>query len=232
MVAVRYEAKGFRQRRRDVFQITQQGKMVWQVVGSRCLREHDHDFAVTQKHIVSTIIPLAFDQSQRQNGGIHGRGPRASPLTSASCAGWRRQGHPLVQGAGAQLHPRHGHGGAMARRCSWTARCPRTNTVPLHADARWLALGPCQGLEPHHASSWSLKKNVKDYKMEVACIRNHLGALPRQDDRTTPCLIDMGSCLARIRIRRIRPSGLAAGRGLIIRLARPRCSCCEGTSAR
>jgi carotenoid cleavage dioxygenase len=30
-----------------------------------------HDFAVTQKHVVFYVIPLAFDEAQLQSGGIH-----------------------------------------------------------------------------------------------------------------------------------------------------------------
>ena len=30
-----------------------------------------HDFAVTQKHIVFYVMPLAFDEAQMKSGGIH-----------------------------------------------------------------------------------------------------------------------------------------------------------------
>ena len=57
------------------------------------------------------------------------------------------------------------------------------NAVPVHADSRRLALGPGQGLEPHHAPVGGPleEEAVGDYGMEQ--LYPHVGALPRQDDR-------------------------------------------------
>src|SRR5690606_4451312 len=71
MIAVGYEAKGHGTKDVNVFQITPEGKMVWSAWIKVPYVGMLHDFAVTQKHIVFYVIPLARDEEQMKNGGIH-----------------------------------------------------------------------------------------------------------------------------------------------------------------
>ncbi len=85
MVAFGYEAKGFGSDDVNIFEVTPQGKMVWQAWIKVPYVGMIHDFAVTQKHIVFYIAPLAMDESSSRAAASTGRGIGASPRTSASC---------------------------------------------------------------------------------------------------------------------------------------------------
>ncbi len=71
MVAFGYEAEGFGSKTVSIFEITPQGKMVWNAKIQVPYVGMLHDFAVTEKHIVFYVIPLAIDEKQMQEGGIH-----------------------------------------------------------------------------------------------------------------------------------------------------------------
>ena len=71
MIAFGYEAKGFGTDDVNVFEITPQGKKVWNAWIKVPYVGMIHDFAVTEKHIVFYVIPLAFDEEQIKSGGIH-----------------------------------------------------------------------------------------------------------------------------------------------------------------
>ena len=71
MVAFGYEAEGFGSKTVSMFEITPQGKVVWNAKVQVPYVGMLHDFAVTEKHIVLYVIPLAMDEKQIADGGIH-----------------------------------------------------------------------------------------------------------------------------------------------------------------
>jgi carotenoid cleavage dioxygenase-like enzyme len=71
MVAFGYEAEGFGSKTVSIFEFTPQGKMVWNAKIQVPYVGMLHDFAVTEKHVVFYVIPLAIDEKQMQEGGIH-----------------------------------------------------------------------------------------------------------------------------------------------------------------
>jgi len=71
MVAFGYEADGFGSKTVSMFEFTPQGKLAWNAKIEVPYVGMLHDFAVTEKHIVFYVIPLAFDQKQMDNGGPH-----------------------------------------------------------------------------------------------------------------------------------------------------------------
>ena len=71
MVAFGYEATGFGSNVVSIFEITPQGTCVWNASIEVPYVGMLHDFAVTQRHIVFYVIPIAFDESQVKSGGIH-----------------------------------------------------------------------------------------------------------------------------------------------------------------
>ncbi|HEU4618600.1 MAG TPA: carotenoid oxygenase family protein, partial [Gammaproteobacteria bacterium] len=71
MVAFGYEATGFGSNVVSIFEFTPQGKRVWNASIEVPYVGMLHDFAVTQKHIVFYVIPLAYDEAQLKRGGIH-----------------------------------------------------------------------------------------------------------------------------------------------------------------
>lgn len=71
LVAFGYEAEGFGSNVVSVFEITAEGKVIWNAKIQVPYVGLLHDFAVTEKHIVFYVIPLAFDEAQMQRGGIH-----------------------------------------------------------------------------------------------------------------------------------------------------------------
>ena len=71
MVAFGYEADGFGSKTVSMFEFTPQGKLVWNAKIEVPYVGMLHDFAVTEKHIVFFVIPVAFDQTQIDDGGPH-----------------------------------------------------------------------------------------------------------------------------------------------------------------
>ncbi len=71
LVAFGYEAEGFGSNVVSMFEITQQGSVIWNAKIQVPYVGLLHDFALTEKHIVFYVIPLAFDEAQMQRGGIH-----------------------------------------------------------------------------------------------------------------------------------------------------------------
>jgi carotenoid cleavage dioxygenase len=71
MVAFGYEAEGFGSKTVSMFEFTPQGRLVWNAKIEVPYVGMLHDFAVTERHIVFYVIPLAFDQRQMEDGGPH-----------------------------------------------------------------------------------------------------------------------------------------------------------------
>jgi carotenoid cleavage dioxygenase-like enzyme len=142
-----------------------------------------HDFAVTQKHIVFYVVPLAFDEKQIKEGGIHWSWYSGQP----TYLGVMRRG-----GDGKDLRWFKG-----PERCSTHVMGCWSEGEKVYLDVEMSAYNPFPFMPMRDGSKWDpvkgssritrlsadlSKKSVKDYKMEVL-YPNHLGALPRQDDR-------------------------------------------------
>ncbi len=68
LVAFGYEAEGFGSKTVSMFEITPQGKIIWNAKIQVPYVGMLHDFAVTEKHIVFYVIPLAIDEKQMAGG--------------------------------------------------------------------------------------------------------------------------------------------------------------------
>ncbi len=71
LIAFGYEAKGFATDDVNVFEYTPDGKRIWSAWIKVPYIGLLHDFAVTQKHVVFYVMPLAIDHEQLKRGGIH-----------------------------------------------------------------------------------------------------------------------------------------------------------------
>ncbi len=152
MVAFGYEAEGFGSKTVSIFEITPQGKIVWNAKIQVPYVGMLHDFAVTEKHIVFYVIPLAIDEKQMDGAAAStGRGIRAQP----TYFGFVRRGGDgkdvqWIKGptrSATHVMGTFDDGKKLLRR----RRDVDGESVPVHADARRLALGSGRGLEPHHA---------------------------------------------------------------------------------
>jgi carotenoid cleavage dioxygenase-like enzyme len=183
MIAFGYEAKGLGSNDVNIFQITPAGKMVWETWIKVPYVGMIHDFAVTQKHIVFYIVPLQYDEQQMKDGGIHWSWNSGQP----TYFGVMRRG-----GDGKDLRWIKG-----PERCSTHVMGCWSDGEKVFVDVEMSAYNPFPFMPMRDGSKWDpvkgssritrlsvdlSKKSVKDYKMEVL-YPNHLGALPRQDDR-------------------------------------------------
>ena len=183
LIAFGYEAKGFGTDDVNVFQITPQGKRVWSAWIKVPYVSMIHDFAVTQKHIVFYVMPLAFDEAQLKSGGIHWSWYGGQP----TWFGVMRRG-----GDGKDLRWFKG-----PERSSTHVMGAFSDGDKVYVDVEMSAYNPFPFMPMRDGSRWDpikgasritrlsvdlSKKSVKDYNIEVM-YPNHLGALPRQDDR-------------------------------------------------
>ena len=152
MVAFGYESEGHGSDVVDDVRVHAAGQLVWDAKIQVPYVGMLHDFAVTENYIVFYVIPMTIDQAQMDDGGIHWSWDGTKP----TYFGFVRRGGDgkdvrwiegptrsatHVMGAfddGEQAHRRR--------------RDVDVEPVPVHADARRLALGSRRGLEPHHAA--------------------------------------------------------------------------------
>lgn len=209
LIAFGYEARGFGTDDVNVFEYTPAGQRIWNAwikLPYVCLL---HDFAVTERHVVFYCIPLALDEEQMRRGGIHWSWDGTKP----TWLGFMRRG-----GDGSDLR--------------WIKGPPRSAThvlgtfedgtrvyvdvemsefnpfpfMPFRDGARW---DPIRGAS--HLTRLSVDisgKSVSDYQIETL-FPDHVGALPRQDDRyhTVPYRIGFLPCPdPSLRDRMWRPS--------------------------
>ena len=183
MVAFGYEAKGFNTKDINVFEYSQDGKKVWEAWVQVPYVGMIHDFAVTQNYIVFYNIPLAFDEAQIQRGGIHWSWYPGQP----TYFGFMRRG-----GDGKDIRwvkgPERSSTHVMGcfddgKKLFVDVEMSASNPfpfMPMRDGSRW---DPVKGASRITRLSVDLTKKVpKDYGIEVL-FPNHLGALPRQDDR-------------------------------------------------
>jgi carotenoid cleavage dioxygenase len=196
MVAFGYEAKGHGSDDVNVFEITPQGKKVWDATVKVPYVGMLHDFAVTQRYIVLYVIPLAFDAEQMKRGGIHWSWYPGQP----TYFGYFRRGgdgKDIKWIKGPERSATHvmgcfddGNNLFVDVEMSLSNPFP---FMPMRDGARW---DPVRGASRITRLSADVsKKSAKDYGIEIL-YQNHLGALPRQDDRynTVPYRIGFLPC--------------------------------------
>ncbi len=196
MVAFGYEAKGHGSDDVNVFEITPQGKKVWDATVKVPYVGMLHDFAVTQKYIVLYVIPLAFDAEQMKRGGIHWSWYPGQP----TYFGYFRRGgdgKDIKWIKGPERSATHvmgcfddGNNLFVDVEMSLSNPFP---FMPMRDGSRW---DPVRGASRITRLSADVsKKSAKDYGIEIL-YQNHLGALPRQDDRynTVPYRIGFLPC--------------------------------------
>ncbi|MEP7247481.1 MAG: carotenoid oxygenase family protein [Gammaproteobacteria bacterium] len=183
MIAFGYEAKGFGTKDVNIFQITPQGKMVWNAWIQVPYISLLHDFAVTQKHIVFYVMPLAFDEAQVKRGGVHWSWQSGLP-TYFGVMRRGGDGKDLRWFKGPERSSTHVMGAfSDGERVYVDVEMSQYNPfpfMPMQDGSRW---DPVKGASQITRLSVDLsKKSVKDYKMEVL-YPGFFGALPRIDDR-------------------------------------------------
>lgn len=182
LVAFGYEAKGHGSDDVSVFEITPQGKIVWNAMIKVPYVGMLHDFAVTENHVVFYVIPLAIDEQQMKNGGIHWSWDGSKP----TFFGFLRRG-----GDGSDIRwiqgPTRSATHVMgtfedANRLYIDVEMSMANPFPFMPQRDGSRWDPVAGTSHITRLSVDLsKKRPRDYGIEQ--LYPHIGALPRQDDR-------------------------------------------------
>jgi carotenoid cleavage dioxygenase len=182
MVAFGYEATGFGSKVVSVFELTPQGKRVWNASIEVPYVGMLHDFAVTQRHIVFYVIPLAFDEAQIKSGGIHWSWDPSKPTYFGVL---RRGGDgkdvQWIQGptrSATHVMGAFSDGDKVYVDVEMSMSNPFP-FMPMRDGAQW---NPIAGSSHITRLSADLSKGrARDYGIEQ--MYPHEGALPRQDDR-------------------------------------------------
>ena len=182
MVAFGYEATGFGSDQVSIFEITPQGEFVWSTMVQVPYVGMLHDFAVTERHIVFYVIPMAIDQQQMQNGGIHWSWYPGQP----TYFGFLRRGgdgKDVQWIEGPTRSATHVMGAFDdGNRLIVDVEMSMSNPfpfMPMRDGSRW---DPVAGASHITRLSVDLsRRRPRDYGMEQ--MYPHVGALPRQDDR-------------------------------------------------
>jgi len=182
LVAFGYEATGHGSDDVSIFEITPQGKVVWNAMIKVPYVGMLHDFAVTKNHVVFYVIPLAIDEQQMKNGGIHWSWDGTKP----TFFGFVRRG-----GDGSDIRwiqgPTRSATHVMgtfedANRLYIDVEMSMANPFPFMPQRDGSAWDPIAGSSHITRLSVDLsKKRPRDYGIEQ--LYPHVGALPRQDDR-------------------------------------------------
>jgi carotenoid cleavage dioxygenase-like enzyme len=182
LVAFGYEADGFGSDVVSMFEITPQGKVVWNAKIKVPYVGMLHDFAVTQKHIVFYVIPFAIDPEQMKGGGVHWSWDPSKP----TYFGFVRRG-----GDGKDIRWIQG-----PTRSATHVMGTFDDGNKLHIDVEMSMSNPFPFFPMRGGSKWDpisgsshitrlsvdlAKKRPTSYGIEQ--LYPHVGALPRQDDR-------------------------------------------------
>jgi carotenoid cleavage dioxygenase-like enzyme len=182
MIAFGYEAEGHGSDVVSMFEITPQGKIVWNAKIQVPYVGMLHDFAVTQNHIVFYVIPLAFDEAQMARGSIHWSWDGTKP-TFFGVVRRGGDGKDLRWFEGPTRSATHVMGAFDdGNRVYVDVEMSMSNPfpfMPMRDGARW---DPIAGSS--HITRLSVdmsRRRASGYEMEQ--MYPHVGALPRQDDR-------------------------------------------------
>ncbi len=182
MVAFGYEAEGFGSKTVSIFEFTPQGKLVWNAKVQVPYVGMLHDFAVTEKHIVLYVIPLAMDQKQMDSGGPHWSWDNTLP----TYFGFVRRGGDgkdvqFIKGptrSATHIMGTFDDGKKLFVDVEMSMSNPFP-FMPMHDGSRW---DPVAGSSHITRLTVDLsKKRPSAYDIEQ--LYPHVGALPRQDDR-------------------------------------------------
>jgi carotenoid cleavage dioxygenase len=196
LLAFGYEAKGFNTTDVNVFEYTPAGKKVWDAWVNVPYVGMLHDFQVTEHFVVLYVIPLAFDEKQIKNGGIHWSWYSGQP----TYFGYFRRGgdgKDIKWIKGPERSATHMMGGFDdGKKLYVDVEMSLSNPfpfMPMRDGSKW---DPVRGAS--HITRLSAdvsQKNPTDYGIETL-YPNHIGALPRQDDRynTVPYRIGFLPC--------------------------------------
>jgi carotenoid cleavage dioxygenase-like enzyme len=183
MIAFGYEAKGFNTDDINVFEYTPTGRKVWDAWVKVPYVGMLHDFAVTDNYIVFYAIPLQFDAAQIARGGIHWSWNSGQP----TYFGFMRRG-----GDGKDIRwvkgPERSATHVMGcyddgKKIFVDVEMSLSNPFPFMPMRDGLRWDPVRAASRITRLSVDLRaKSPKDYSIETL-YPNHIGALPRQDDR-------------------------------------------------
>jgi carotenoid cleavage dioxygenase len=183
MIGFGYEAEGFGSDVVSIFEITPSGEFVW---GTKIQVPYVgmlHDFAVTERHIVFYVIPMAIDMEQMRDGGIHWSWDPSKPTFFGAL---RRggDGSDLRWFEGPTRSATHVMGAfSDGDRVYVDVEMSMSNPfpfMPMRDGSRW---DPIAGSSHITRLSADLsRRRARGYEIETLYPR-HIGALPRQDDR-------------------------------------------------
>jgi carotenoid cleavage dioxygenase len=182
MVAFGYESEGHGSDVISMFEITPQGRLVWDANIQVPYVGMLHDFAVTSNHIVFYVIPLAIDEQQMRNGGIHWSWDGSKP----TFFGFVRRGGDgsdvrWIQGptrSATHVMGAFDDGEKLYIDVEMSMSNPFP-FMPMRGGERW---DPVAGSSHITRLSVDLaRRRPRDYGIEQ--LYPHMGALPRQDDR-------------------------------------------------
>jgi carotenoid cleavage dioxygenase-like enzyme len=183
LLAFGYEAKGFNTTDVNVFEYTPDGRKVWEAWVNVPYVGMLHDYQVTEKYVMLYVIPLAFDQAQIERGGIHWSWYPGQP----TYFGYFRRGgdgKDVKWIKGPERSATHMMGGFDdGNKLYVDVEMSLSNPfpfMPMRDGSKW---DPVRGAS--HITRLSVdvsKKSPKDYGIETL-FPDHIGALPRQDDR-------------------------------------------------
>jgi carotenoid cleavage dioxygenase-like enzyme len=182
IVAFGYEADGFGSKTVSVFEYTPQGKLVWNTKVQVPYVGMLHDFAVTEKHIVLYVIPMAMDQKQMDGGGPHWSWDGTLP----TYFGFLRRGGDgkdvqFIKGptrSATHVMGVFDDGNKLFVDVEMSMSNPFP-FMPMHDGARW---DPVAGSSHITRLTVDLSKK-RPQAYDIAQLYPHVGALPRQDDR-------------------------------------------------
>ena len=182
IVAFGYEAEGFGSDVVSAFEITPQGKMVWNAKVKVPYVGLLHDFAVTENYIIIYVIPFGIDHEQMAKGGIHWSWDGTKKTYFGA---FRRDGDgsDVRWFEGANRSCTHVMGAFEdGGRIYFDGEMSEGSPFPFMPNKDGSSWDPVIGQS--HITRFSVdvsSKSVKGYEMEV--MYPHVGALPRQDDR-------------------------------------------------
>ncbi|MBN1237559.1 MAG: carotenoid oxygenase family protein [Gammaproteobacteria bacterium] len=183
MVAFGYEARGHGSDVVSVFEFTPQGKLVWNAEVTVPYVGMLHDFAVTQRHIVFYVIPMAIDEQQMKDGGPHWSWDPSKP----TYFGFFRRG-----GDGKDVRWIEG-----PTRSATHVMGAFNDGDKLYVDVEMSMSNPFPFMPMRDGSTWDpvagsshitrlsvdlSQRRPSSYGIETM-YPDHVGALPRQDDR-------------------------------------------------
>lgn len=183
IIAFGYEAKGHGTDDVSMFEISPSGEIVWNAwikVPYVCML---HDFAVTEKHILFFVYPMAIDEAQMQAGGIHWSwdGTRPTYFGVVRRGGDGKDVRWFKGPTRSSIHTMNAFadGEKVYLDLEFSDASPFA-FMPNRDGSPW---NPATGVNRIHRLSVDLsKKRASSYGVELT-YPNIVGALPRVDDR-------------------------------------------------